>query len=377
MITTGATSAGGGEKHALELADGLVRRGHQVMLVAPGGGDVLDTAEALGCETFALDSFAPFAISSRRRLGALIEQWKPDLVHAHGPRSAYAVRRQASDGTVPLVYTIHGIHAGHGPLGSVKLAVERHDLGKVDAFIVTCKADLEQGAELGILNPERTTLIYNGVAEPVPIENGLFRAEYGIDPDTLLIAHVGRISPPKDHPTLLRAFDTAWKRSPADAKPHFVMVAAGTPRQRDQLARKIDCLTCKDAITLLPALDDLGPLYTDADIFVLSSLWEARPYVLVEAMQHACAVVSTDVGGVGEVVADGETGFLVPPQRPDLLADALQSLRANPPLRALLAHAGQAFIADRFPLDTMVEQTIEVYRHVVTKPDSRPSGPHE
>jgi len=365
MIVTGATTAGGGEKQALELAEGLIGRGHQVMFVAPGGGDVLEAARARGCETTEVATFSPLASVTRRNLARLIVEWKPDIVHAHGPRAAFALRRLDADVTKRLVYTIHGIHAGHGPLGSVKLAVERHDVTKVAAFIVTCKADLETGADLGFLDRGKTQVIYNGLADPHLADLGVFRAENGIAPDTVLIAHVGRISPPKDHPTLLAAFDEAWRRCSAPSKPHLVMVAAGTYGQRERLLRAIRAMSSAHDITVLAALDDLAPLYTDADILVLSSKWEARPYVLVEAMQYRCAVVSTKVGGVGEVVEHEATGLLVPPSKPTLLADALLALVEQRDLRDRLAHAGHTFITGRFPLDTMVDQTIEVYRHVI------------
>jgi glycosyltransferase involved in cell wall biosynthesis len=183
-----------------------------------------------------------------------------------------------------------------------------------------------------------------------------------------LILHVGRITPPKDHVTLLDAFDRAWHMATGDARPILVLVAVGSPRKSAWLRRKIQRLASRDDVHLLPAQAELAPLYTDADIFALSSLWEARPYVLVEAMQYGCAVVSTDVGGVGEVVKDGETGVLVTPSHPEALACALYEVGCDQSLRKQLGDQAQRYVTDRYTLDDMIEQTLAVYRRVLRMP---------
>ncbi|MCL2024367.1 MAG: glycosyltransferase family 4 protein [Coriobacteriia bacterium] len=365
MIATGADTSGGGEKHMLDLSAGLIERGHRVMVMAPGGGDVLDAAAQLGCDTHEVASFGMFSRVASRDLARLRKTWHPDIVHAHGPRAAYVVRRGDTASIPRLVYTIHGIHAGHGPLGAIKLAVERADVNKVAAYITTCKADLDQGARLGILNPHQTTVIYNGVPNPRFVPPGRFRDQLGIPSTRPLVLHVGRITPPKDHATLLAAFDKAWSAAPAgEHKPFLTLVTAGSERARRTLQRTINALRSAGDIALLTSCADLAPLYTDADMFVLSSLWEARPYVLVEAMQYGCPVVSTDVGGVSEAVEDGVTGFLTPPADAHALADAMAKLLDDDELRMRMGRAAQQSMVDRFTLDEMVEQTLAVYHGV-------------
>ena len=368
MIATGNTSAGGGEKHVLDLSAGLVHAGDEVMIVALGGGDVLDKAAALGCETFEMKSFNPLSRTSQKALMSQVHEWRPDIIHAHGPRAAYFVRNQKMESAPPLVYTIHGIHAGHGTLGAVKTAVERRDKNLVAAFIVTCEADLIQGSQMGILVPEKTTVIYNGVPEPQSVEQGTFRRTLDIEEDRLLILHVGRISAPKDHPTLLAGFDYAWGKAASDNKPVLVLVATGSSADRKRLQRKIDHLESRNDIFPLPAQGDLASAYTDADIFALSSLWEARPYVLVEAMQYGCTVVSTKVGGVGEVIQDAKTGILVPSRDSQQLGEALYQLLVDEEMRLKLAEAGQNSMKERFSLDDMTSQTIALYRKVLEGP---------
>jgi len=368
MITAGNTSAGGGEKHVLDLSSGFIKRGHNVMVVAPIGGDVLDRASDLGCETQGVESWNPLSAKIHHALARLIHDWKPDIVHAHGPRAAYFARHQSAEVHSRLVYTIHGIHAGHGMLGAVKLAVERRDKQKVVAYIVTCRADFDQGEQMGILVPDITRIIYNGVPDPQPTTSGRFRAQMNIDSARPLVLHVGRISQPKDHPTLLAAFDRTWSMLSGAMKPVLVLVASGSSCDRAFLRRRINRLDSRSDIYLLDVQTDLAPLYTDADIFMLSSLWEARPYVLVEAMQYQCAVISTDVGGVNEVVTDGKTGILVPPKSPEQLAQALCNIIVDHDVCGRLAIAGQESIVGRFTLDEMVDRTLEVYQQALGTP---------
>ena len=362
MIATGAYTSGGGEKHVLDLSTGLIDRGHHVMLMAPGGGDVLDVAAQLGCDVREAPSLSAFSCKAAHSLAHLRETWKPDIVHAHGPRAAYVVRR-GDTGSIPrLVYTNHGIHAGHGLLGGIKLAVERADVDKVAAYITTCEADKTESAKLGILIPERTAVVYNGVPVPTEVEKGRFRAELALDSDTSLALHVGRANLQKDHSTLLQAFDATWRS--VTRKPKLVMIVGGSDTQRAHLKRQTFKLACGDDVIILEPRVSLAEAYTDADLFVLSSLWEARPYVLVEAMQYGCPVVSTDVGGVAEAVEDGVTGLLTPAKDARALADAMTALLDDGERRMSMGQAAQRSMVGRFTLDEMVDQTIAVYRQV-------------
>jgi glycosyltransferase involved in cell wall biosynthesis len=262
------------------------------------------------------------------------------------------------------VYTIHGIHAGHGVFGWLKLAVERCDRNKVAAYISTCKADFDQGAQMGILASQKSTVIYNGIPDVNPVTQGLFRAELGLDPDIPLVLHVGRATHPKNHPMLLKAFEDAHNKT--ITKPILVMIVAGSEKQRMHLHRQASQLSCSKNILIIEPRASLDEAYTDANLFVLSSLWEARPYVLVEAMQHGCSVISTDVGGVSEVVTDEVDGLLVPSQNSRAFGSAIVQLLDNDEMRMRMGREAKHNMTGRFTLDAMVEQTLEVYSRVMS-----------
>ena len=109
---------------------------------------------------------------------------------------------------------------------------------------------------------------------------------------------------------------------------------------------------------------DPGPAYGAADVVALASTWEGLGLALVEAAQHGRPVVATRVGGIPEVVGDGETGLLVPPGDASALASAMARLLGDANLRRRMAAAGRARVAQHYSLDAVVARTEAFYREV-------------
>ena len=120
-----------------------------------------------------------------------------------------------------------------------------------------------------------------------------------------------------------------------------------------------------NALGIVPH-DELERLYDASSVFVLPSRSEGFGIVAAEAMAHGRPVVACGVGGLAEVVADGETGILVPPRRPDLLRAALERLQRDPELRRRLGRAGRARAESRYSWDSVVARTIDVYADATT-----------
>ena len=107
--------------------------------------------------------------------------------------------------------------------------------------------------------------------------------------------------------------------------------------------------------------DDIPRLLSAFDIFILTSLWEGLPNVIMEAMCARLPVVATDVGGVGELIIHGENGFLVAPDDACAMSDAVNRLIGDAELRREFGHAGRRTIEKRFSLDQMCEATSRMY----------------
>lgn len=119
------------------------------------------------------------------------------------------------------------------------------------------------------------------------------------------------------------------------------------------------------SVRLVGERDDVPELLSSSSVFVLSSSSEALPVSVLEAMAAGLPVVATRVGGVPELVVDGETGFLVPPSDAAALAAALQRLLDDPELRARLGAAGRARAEEHFALDSFVEGHLDLYRRAL------------
>jgi glycosyltransferase involved in cell wall biosynthesis len=198
---------------------------------------------------------------------------------------------------------------------------------------------------------DRITVIHNGVdAEffqppPAGTRNG--------PPKVLSVA---RLVPDKDHETLIRAFHLA-----AAAHPEAELWLVGDGPRRETLQQLAGQLLPPDRIKFLPGQADLRPRFHQADIMVLSSVFEALPNVVLEAMAAGLPVVATRVGGLAEVVEPGRTGWLVAPRDVPALAAALAQLLADPEARQAFGRAARQRVLEKFSMDAMVRRHEEVF----------------
>ena len=367
LVAAANSLTGGGERHVADLADALIGQGHDVAIVAPAGGDFDDVALKRGAVRFKAEIGSGFGLSKVGAVRNAIDAFQPDIVHAHGHRAALFARLADPKAHRRVIVTLHGIHVDKGPLSPVKLLLDRALHRRNAHIITTCVADAKHAYELGIADPASTTVVYNGVRRPNNVVPGAFRAELGIDDDVPLILHVGRLSPPKDHPTLINGF-AQYCEMTGDERATLAMICPGDEDERERLAYEYAApLPSADRIHILPGRARLGTAYADADMFLLTSLWEARPYVLVEAMLHRCAVISTNVGGVAELVTDRETGLLIEPGRPADVAHAIRELVEDVQLRHRLAESAHDYVKDRFTIGTMGKEIEAVYAKVLNR----------
>ena len=179
-----------------------------------------------------------------------------------------------------------------------------------NGIIYNSRRAAEQHAAAGF-DRSRVTVIPNGV--PVP------SAAPAIGDPPRVFGIVGRLHPQKDHPTFFAAAAIVLRERP-DAR--FVAVGRGLEPGAPHVAPLLSAAGLPaDAVELVGEVSDIGRIYGKIDALVLSSRTEGFPNVVAEAMSHCRPVVSTDVGDVADIV--GDTGFVVPPGRPELLAAAM------------------------------------------------------
>ncbi|HYV85671.1 MAG TPA: glycosyltransferase family 4 protein [Patescibacteria group bacterium] len=362
---------GGQPARILMLSQGLSSRGHEVVVAAPRGSVLAERARAAGLQTFEEASFRKprdlaSAFADVRRLATHLDAARYDLVDAHGSQDLWTTvlaRRRLGAHAPPLVFTRHNTKhvATH--------LFNRWLYRRLDHLIVVSASVLERYRpffERGDLRRDRVSIVHSAYRPDrfhPGIDGSAVRASLGLGAGTPLVGAVGRLVPDKGQDDLLRAAAEVLRRSP---QTRFALVGAGTaePALRALAAE----LGVENACSFLGFRDDIPTITAALTIAVLASIdCDASPAVLKEALACGVPAVATDIGGSSEIVRDGQTGLIVPPRRPDLLARALLALLDDPARARLMGRAGSADVAARFTPDLLAEQTLAAYRAVLAR----------
>jgi glycosyltransferase involved in cell wall biosynthesis len=202
--------------------------------------------------------------------------------------------------------------------------------------------------------------VWNGVPSDFactdPAARGQVRREFGIPPASPVVISVGRLDSVKGHIYLVEA---AARVREAVPNARFLLVGSGPEESR--LRRRAAELNMGDGLIFAGLRHDVARLLAAADVAVLPSLYEGFGLAAVEAMAAGMPVVGTRVGGLPEVIVDGETGLLVPPASPEGMAEAVIRLCRDADLRRRLGDAGRERHAQRFTLDRMIREFENIY----------------
>lgn len=264
------------------------------------------------------------------------------------------------------------IHAEHGrDFSDLKGENRKHNLLRkiMNPFVhfwVPVSRDLSQWLEGKVRIPLRKiALIYNGVDvstfTPSPARLRAWQAHVSQLPNsTLRIVTVGRLDPVKDQATLLHALRIVGTSTSVHNTPVHLWIIGDGP-ERERLQQVIDQENLGDQAVLLGEKNNISELLSSADVFVLTSLAEGIPMTVLEAAAAGLPVIATDVGGLSDIVQEGESGFLVPPGSPQSIAAAIRRYLEAPPLLLRHGEVGRQYIIERFSLDKMTQNYVHLY----------------
>ena len=349
---------------------------------APHEGDMLDLARArsvepivlpaLGREINPLDDLVALA-----RMVQLVRRLTPDVVHTHMAKAGTIGRLAARICGVPLVvHTYHG-HVFHSYFGAAKtrvfLTIERALGLLTDRIIVVGDGQRDEIAGYGVAPPGKLESIRLGL-ELAPLlhaeaARGRLRQELGIDASTPLVGIVARLVPIKAHEAF---FDAAVRIREALPRVQFLVVGDGERRQA--LETLVQRRGLSRAVRFLGWRRDMLNVYADLDVVALTSRNEGSPVALIEALAAGRPVVATAVGGVPEVVINGDTGVTVPVADSRALADAVLTLLAERPLAERLGAAGRRHVYPRYDSSRLVDDVRDLYlRELAVRGRAQPS----
>lgn len=229
-----------------------------------------------------------------------------------------------------------------------------------------------EGPTADRIGADRLKVIYNGVdfaraeAADGNLGGASLRESLGISEDAFVVAAAGSLIARKGYDVLIRAVHAM--RSDA-MRSHLVIAGDGV--ERASLEVLVRDLGLDGRVHFLGHVADLQRLYTTANVFALASRYDSFALVLAEAGHHGLASVATRVGGIPEVIADGETGLLVPPDDAEAMTQALCLLRDEPATRARMACAAAARVDAHFSIERMARQFEQTYCDLVDLPPKR------
>ena len=366
----------------LALADRLRSFGHEMLLVVgtpePGEGTLEAEARAAGIEVVRIDALRrnPHPFHDARALAALVRLfrgWHPDLIATHMSKAGALGRIAGALVRVPVVHTYHG--KGFHVFDSwwktqLTLTAERLLARLTAGTIVVSDIQAREFAALHVGSDATRRVIHYGLELQPFLEasRATLREELGVGPDMRLVGVVGRVVGIKGQDVFIRAAQQICRDRPNVC---FVIVGDGDARVQFQALAKD--LGIERAVRFLGWRRDIPEILASLDVVVLPTVldFEGVPVAVIEALAAGRPVVATNVGGVAEVVHDGETGRLVPPRDPVALAAAIRSLLDEPQAAMAMAKRGQELTKAMFRVDRYVKETADFLTEIVG-PSARP-----
>jgi glycosyltransferase involved in cell wall biosynthesis len=356
-MLVGALGRGGAEIFALELAQRLDRSRFDVTICVTREAFVPDIRAALqasGLPIVYLNRKSSRDLRPWAQLVGQLRARRTDILHAH----TFSVNVWASilgrlARTPIIIATEHTWSYEGQPL---RVFLDRHLVARNAAFVAVSERDRSRMIAIERVPPGVTRVIptayRGGTADDAPPLSSVVGAEL----KGPVLGVVATLRPQKALDVLIRAFELVLRAYPAA---HLAVIGDGP--ERGALAALVASLGLQGSVSFLGDQKNAVGLVADFDVFALSSDFEGTPLALIEAMWAGKAVVVTSVGGMPEMIVDGESGLLVPPQSPEALAAAVERLFADPALRARLGENAAQRARAVYDFDRVVREWERLY----------------
>ena len=361
MFIISSLRRAGAQTQLVYLAAGLAQRGWQVTVVYYRGmadSVFLSQLDLSGVVRVELSS--PFGIHLKSlhrvphnlgRLLSIVRKNRPDVIVGFMYPGMMAARIIGRVARVPVVIS---------SVQSEREFPKRETLLRVTGFLTDAVTIMSRkiAEDLALRNiaSEQHLHVVPNMVDTLRFSPGstscreFARRRLGISDSDFLWLAVSRLAPAKDIPNMLYAFsEYSYQRTAAR-----LLIAGGGPKEQE-VAELIVKLNLESSVRLLGTCRNTPYLYRACDAFVLSSAWEGVPTTVLEAMACEIPIVATRVGGVHEIVTDGETGFLVERENHEALASAMDRMMALPMFaRKRLGQAGRERVHPEFSIDSII-----------------------
>lgn len=314
-----------------------------------------------------------------RKIKEIITEFKPDIVHTHASKAGALGRRAAFACKVPVVvHTFHG-HVFHSYFSTLKTnlykIIERRLAKKSTGIIAISDLQKKELSEKHkICKPHKIKVIPLGFdldkfRVNLDEKRTKTRAKYQIDDQTVAVAIVGRLAPIKNHAFFLQIVENLLAKGIHQAR--FFIVGDG------ELKAEIEAKSAQinqlygEKIILTSWITDIASFNAGMDIICLTSDNEGTPVSLIEAQACNVPIISTEVGGVLDIVSQGETGFVVPKGDTAAFEEKLGLLIENEEIRKKMSQNGWNFVKDKFHYTRLAADMAKYYRELLSKHENK------
>ncbi len=366
---------GGAQKYVFELAEEARKKGHAVSVVCGGNGALVDRLEQIAVPVFSLSS-ASRDINLIKEIKTLFSLYKitrkfnPDTVHLNSPKLGglgAVVARIA--GVKNIIYTNHGWPFMEDRPIWQRLIIKFFSWLTVlfcHKIIVLSNREYNM-VKNWIGSKGKIVLIRNGI-KPFNVlekEDALI-AILGQEPalnliknNTRIVGNIGELTKNKGYTYALQGFKQYKDFAGHTFNTHYIIVSDG--EEKEKIIHQIKNLGLESDVTLAGYIKDAGEFIKAFDLFMLSSVKEGLPYVILEAGLAGVPVISTDVGGIAEIIKNKETGFLIQPARPQEIKHILTYIDEHSGESRIYAENLKKKIVDEMDFETLSQKVFALY----------------
>ena len=326
--------------------------------------EVIEKARSEGLACWGIPMYGPLDIRAQWQLNALLDSEKVDLLCVHGYKACvmgwwYGIRSQT-----PIIAFSRGYTCENRKMAFYNW-LERQVIRRLKFIICVSEGQKRRLISLGI-NAERIKVVHNATFSNAlstaksSETKEIIRERLGVPKDAMMIVAAGRLSPEKGHKYLIEAAVQVKRK-----RTNVFFVFCGDGPCRRNLEAQARVLGVGEMCLFPGFRRDLPEIFQAMDLMVLPSLSEGLPNVVLEAFSSSKPVVATAVGGVPEVVEDAVNGLLVPPERADLLANAIERCLESPELMRQMGDMGRKKVTSAFTFESQTRKIEAIYREVL------------
>ncbi|KAB7707431.1 glycosyltransferase [Bacillus aerolatus] len=359
LISGGET--GGSRKHVITLLEQFSKE--EVVLALMQEGPFAEEAREKGIRTEVFSQSSRYDLSILKKIVQFIKEENFDILHTHGPRAnLFSIYLKKKTG-IRWVTTVHSDPSldfvKSGIKGKVFTSLSMYAVKKMDGYFAVSERFKQNLMKLGVSGNKIQT-VYNGIHFTKEKAEPINRSEFVLKPEDFVMSMVARLHPIKGHTIVFEAM----KQIEEEKRPHLLLVGDGPIKE--ELEKEAANRQLNSHVHFLGFRSDVDQIYAASDLALLASYSESFPLALLEAANQHVPIVTTDVGGVRELVQNEETGWIVPVGDASAYAKALRQaihLRGE----GRLAQMGEKlyfYSSQRYSLEQLEEATRSLYKRL-------------